>query len=390
MTAAPVTIVCANCGAKYKLPSDFKSASAKCKGCGATIDVAGQLRAAATPTEKEAIGAKAVAAPRTRPGNTRPGKAATDGPATEWPARGRASGSSSRREKPAAGSTRSRRGAEAGERSERAAKSGGSNKLVLIGSLVAVVALGIVGYFVMFAKNGEPAANTALAPDPSTKSVADAAMTKSEGAVDAAKAEADALAKELAGGTTEGDDTDAKTDAKSTEKEKVAAKPEPKPDQPLTAADVFDPRTLEPLAYPADLDDALRQEIESLCADVRHGGRSGIKAKARLEEIGHPAIVGVVNAYSKIDFKDPDQAMYAFELNKLLTNAFGAGVISTNFKQTQMGDPIPLETADWNAQTVKAWRRFWEMNSDKDKWENLVKARKEGKKPSDTEKDGDK
>ena len=37
-----IPIVCANCGAKYRLPETFKSDRAKCKACGASIDVASQ------------------------------------------------------------------------------------------------------------------------------------------------------------------------------------------------------------------------------------------------------------------------------------------------------------------------------------------------------------
>ena len=66
-------------------------------------------------------------------------------------------------------------------------------------------------------------------------------------------------------------------------------------------------------------------------------------------------------------------------VNKRLTSAFGAGVGSTDFKPTQAGEEIPLETADWNAKTVHAWRRFWERHSDKTVWESMIAARKEGK-----------
>ena len=143
--------------------------------------------------------------------------------------------------------------------------------------------------------------------------------------------------------------------------------------------EVFDPRTLEPLAYPEYVEAALRTEIEALCDDLRNGGRAGRSAKRRLEEIGHPALVGVINAYQKIDFKDPNQALFAFEMNKLLTDSFGAGVVSTNFKVTLAGEPIPPETSDWNAKTVNAWRRFWGMYPEKEKWEAMIARRKEGK-----------
>jgi len=398
MTAAPVTIVCANCGAKYKLPADFKAASAKCKGCGASIDVAGQLRAAAAkPAAKE-------------PARSRPQPAATVA-ATAGSTRGRSAARAGRDRKTADAGARGReasprRGRTRGDAAGKTSSEGKGNKVVLIGSLVAIVALAVVGYFVMFGGKGTEGTppTTASAPPEAGKNAPGAAPQKSE-VVDASS-EADAMAKQLAMGSDAKTEDDPKVDDKTAtaalEGEKPAAKKPAKKAKPeanetkstLTAADVFDPRTLEPLQYPDYVDEAQRKEIDSLCEDLRNGGITGRRAKAKLEEIGHAAIVGVVNEYQKVDFKNPDQAMYAFELNKFLTSAFGAGVISADYKMTQAGEPIPLETADWNAKTVNAWRRFWEKNSDKEVWEKLVKDRKEGKgaktEGGDKEKDGDK
>lgn len=267
---------------------------------------------------------------------------------------------------------------------------------LLIGSAVAIVGIVVVAFFMFRGGNaaGTPSVTpSAAAPaaGASPASPADAALVKTDAMQDAAKAEADALAKELAGGdtkpTTDVSKPSGEADAaaskpvakKTTKKEPKAAAPKPAEKKVLTAEDVFDSRTLPPLDYPADVEQSTRDEINTLCEDVRNGGLAGRQAKKRLEEIGHPAIVGVVNAYAKIDFKNPDQAMYAFELNKLLTNAFGAGVVNANYKPTQAGEAIPLEIADWNAKTVHAWRRFWEKHADKQVWENMVKKRKEGK-----------
>ena len=49
-----IPIVCANCGAKYRLPETFKSDHAKCKKCGAVIDVAGQRDVAPEPAAEAA------------------------------------------------------------------------------------------------------------------------------------------------------------------------------------------------------------------------------------------------------------------------------------------------------------------------------------------------
>ncbi|HLU40035.1 MAG TPA: hypothetical protein VK081_11650 [Planctomycetota bacterium] len=279
-----------------------------------------------------------------------------------------------------------------------------------IGSLVALVAIVIVGWFV-FAGGGEAppnetttaqatnggaeagkTENAAGAVDASAdKSVGqaseaaapdkDAAAPKEEGKAAGADATAEGDAAKQAAGAADGESDKPggnKPTAKQSEPKKAKAADDEKAKKPLTEADVFDPRTLPPLDFPDYVDDALRAEITQLIEDVKNGGRAGIKAKRRLEEIGHAAIPAVINAYAQIDFKNPDQAMYAFEMNKFMTNAFGAGVVSANFRRTEAGETIPLETADWNAKTVNAWRRFWETYSDKDRWREMVSKRKSG------------
>lgn len=409
MTADSIQIICANCGAKYKLPTDFKATSAKCKGCGATIDVASQIQAA-----------KATAAP-SRPAASKPaaGKPATASkPAASSSRRARGSDSDSASERPA------RRGAAAGRRSAAAgrhaddegdaeggrrkrgaggAKAGGAKKgnpAVLWGSVAALVAVAVV--VVVFVMSGggkdqpagsnETAKNMAAgagetggagAPGDTGTGGAETAKPEAGGASGNAAAAAGSTEPEVPKPTGEpaGGGEHAKT-SKPPEKPAADATANTEPaavTKSISPSEVFNPATLEPLAFPDYVDAAIRTEVEQLCADVRNGGRAGRNAKRRLEEIGHPALVGVINSYQKIDFTDPNQALYAFEMNKLLTDAFGAGVVSTNFKVTLAGEAIPPETADWNAKTVNAWRRFWEMYPEKEKWEAMIAKRKEGK-----------
>ncbi len=395
MTADPIQIVCANCGAKYKLPADFKAASAKCKGCGATIDVAGQLQAAKSPAPK----APAAAATASKAAPTKPSRA--EKPAASSSRRGAAAAaeaSGSRSSRRAGSSARRGRGsdgdesdAEGGRRRRGgapAAKKG--NPAVLFGSLALLVILGGGLTFFML-KGGDKPADVNSTAQNSGAQDANAGATGSaatEGAKDAGHAKPGDPAATGGSAQATGSGTAEPTKPKDPPKDppkdapKDAPKDPPKeaePTKPLTAAEVFDPRTLDPLEYPEYVAAALRTEIDSLCGDLRNGGRAGREAKRRLAEIGHPALVGVINAYQKIDFKDPDQSMFAFEMNKLLTDSFGAGVVSTNFKVTLQGDPIPPETADWNAKTVNAWRRFWGMYPEKEKWEAMIARRKEGK-----------
>lgn len=410
MTADSIQIICANCGAKYKLPSDFKATSAKCKGCGATIDVAGQIQAAKAP------------APSSKPAASKPAGASR--PAAGSSRRARGSDSDSGSERPARrGAAAGRRGAAAGrhaddegeaeggrrKRGAGGAKAGGAKKgnpAVLWGSIAALVAIAVV--VVVFVLNGGDKDQPAGSNETAKNMAAGAGETGGTGATGGPSATGGTgtggaeSAKPAAGGATGNAAAAAGTTEPEVQKptgepaggsdNAKTSKPPEKPAADATAnteaaavtktispSEVFNPATLEPLAFPDYVDAAIRTEVEQLCADVRNGGRAGRNAKRRLEEIGHPALVGVINSYQKIDFTDPNQALYAFEMNKLLTDAFGAGVVSTNFKVTLAGETIPPETADWNAKTVNAWRRFWEMYPEKEKWEAMIAKRKEGK-----------
>jgi hypothetical protein len=396
MTAAPVTIVCANCGAKYKLPADFKSASAKCKGCGATIDVAGQMKAAAAPAKAAGSTAKPVgsaAKPSAKPA------APAAKPATSARA-SREEATASRRDRTGATNKRpsSRRGSEEGGAEKKK-----SSSAMAIGSLVGIAGLGIASYFIFFSGGDKPA-TTPAADAPAASSPADKPMEKPDDAAAAAKAEADELAKSLKEDDTaaakgepdakpadaaakKGDDPAAKSEVtKELEpQKKPAAKPaEAKPpakkgDEPkLTSmSEVFDAASLPPLTYPEDVAEELRKEIDGLADEIKNPGPSGRRAKRRLEEIGHPGMVGVINMYQKLDFKSSDQSTLQFDINKFLTNTYGAGVVSSSFRFVPPGEAITPDDANFNAKTVEAWRRFWTTYSDKDKWANFVKLRKD-------------
>ena len=401
MTADSIQIICANCGAKYKLPTDFKATSAKCKGCGATIDVAGQIQVAKAPPSagKPAARKPAVSKP---PATSRP--TATSKPASSS-RRARGGDSESGSERPTRrGAAAGRRGGAAGRPSDDAgeaeggrrkrgggSKAGGAKKgnpAVLWGSVAAVVAIAVV--IVVFALNGGGNDKPSGSDETAKNMAAGAGAGQAEGSGDAEATNSE-TSKPEAGGSATAASGDGEPETQKPTGEQAGggdkAEDSKQPDKPaadaatktIAPSEVFNPSTLEPLAFPDYVDAAARTEIEELCADLRNGGRAGRNAKRRLEEIGHPALVGVVNAYQKIDFTDPNQALYAFEMNKLLTDAFGAGVVSTNFKVTLAGEPIPPETSDWNAKTVNAWRRFWEMYPEKDKWEAMIAKRKEGK-----------
>jgi hypothetical protein len=351
-------IVCQNCGAKYKLPESFQGDKAKCKACSAVIDVAAQRAsggvsaAAPKPAAVKPAGAKPAAA---RP--ARAASAARSAPA----AKGKTAAS--------AGTGASRRGAGAG--TARGARAGGrrgaaeaepkkkGNPALLIGGVVVVVAV-IVGFLMsggdapnepqdtQTAQANQNAQGNTQAAGQSTGANANESSSQPS---EAAPAEATPVANE----EPKEEATPATTEPTPAE-EKAAPKAAPAKTELTSRGDVYDPKTLDPLEYPAEVDAALQSEIAELLQDLADGGVSGIRAKGRLEEIGWPALFGIINYLRTIDYFDSDASMTAYELNRLL-EAMAVG-INVGYRPPQIGEEQPLEDVDWNAKTVKAWIRL--------------------------------
>ena len=75
------------------------------------------------------------------------------------------------------------------------------------------------------------------------------------------------------------------------------------------------------------------------------------------------SLAGIINELREINYLDSEDAMYAYELHKLLS-MIGAGKYNASFKTCLPGEDIPLEKAHWNARTIKVWRQFYEKFKD--------------------------
>ena len=354
-------IVCQNCGAKYKLPESFQGDKAKCKACGAVIDVAAQrgggsgTASPSKPAELKPAGAKPAAA---RPSRTASSGRSTSSERSPSSARGAAEKSagagSSRRSAGASGGRAAggRRGA-----AEAAPKKKG-NPALLIGGIVVVVAV-VVAVLMSGGDDPKPAeqAQTAQGTTASTGSNA--------GTTPAAAQSTPAENTDTGGGTNPVATTPA---AEKPATEEAAQTPEPKKPEPAkpapspakteitTRADVFDPKSLDALEYPAEVSSETQASISEALLDLADGGVAGIRAKRRLEEIGWPAIFGIINYLRTLDYFDSDASMTAYELNRLL-EAMAVG-INVGYRPPQIGEEQSLEDVDWNAKTVKAWIRL--------------------------------
>lgn len=370
-----LTIVCDNCGAKYRLPASFSGEKAKCKQCGSVIDVAAQRTAAAAPKPASPPSAVARTSSRSAPkdataASERPSRA---GRAAKADADGTKTSRRGSRDQAEAGAEGGRRGR--GERGDQPEKK--NNTMLLVGGGVGALAIVAVIAVLSFGKKDTPqetntaaeqttapakpatpvaeptptptpppAAPVAAPTEPKTEPPAAEKPQPSPGAADAAPATAsDASAN----------GAPAKPATAPAAGHAPAADPQKRWERLKTKSldEVFDPKTLGDVTWPSDIPDALKTEIAGLVADVQNGGRAGITAKPKLEKIGYAAIFGIVDQLRKLDYKSSSDQVTAWEYNKVLdTICLG---INAGFVAVNDGEELDPRKADWNAQTNRAW-----------------------------------
>ncbi|MCC6673341.1 MAG: hypothetical protein IT458_19945 [Planctomycetes bacterium] len=357
-----LTVQCVNCGAKYKLPETFAADKAKCKSCGAVIDVKAQRAApaeapAAPATAQPAAKVQAPAPkPAARPAAAAPAPrssapaAAHAGPATAASHRSARHAAGQDKEGGARGSGRHRHGHGHGHGHERKK---GANPMVFVGVGVGVAAL--IGIAWWGLSGGDAPSQTPTAQNqPAAQTPAAGQQTPAQ-----ANAAGAAAAKPSETGTPPdlgAKPAEAASAPKPVEPAKPAAKPAEKPGVKITSPDqVFQPaKELQPLAWPEGTTDDQKQEITDLIGRVRDGGMPGNRAKTQLAAKGYNAMVGMINALREVDYKDSEQSMFGGELNKLMEQmTYG---LNAGYKHTLLGEDVPLETAHHNGQTVRAWQ----------------------------------
>lgn len=367
---AATQIICTNCGAKYRIPETFKGNRAKCKACGTVIDVAAQ-RDAETSAGPEVAAAAASAKPaaarpaRAKPADPRPRHSRRSaGSKTDEKKTARSSSRSSRSPRSRAGSASS-----GGRRGRASAEKNSGNKGVLIGGGLLVVALAVVGVIYMMGGDEGPTADEQQAMNI-------AAADEQARLDEAAKAaEAKKTAEEQADAAAATKAAAAIAIEAAANKDQTAAAPSPakrKKGEPITdASQVFDPKSaVEPVPWPADMSNDEIAAISKMIEDFKGGGRAGIDAKKLLQGLGHKALPGIVNALREIDYLDSFEVMTAWEFNKFmeqLTDGTNVG-----FRPSVLGEPEPLDRADWNARIVVVWRKFALRFNNAEEWEKLM------------------
>lgn len=405
-------IVCENCGKKFRLPETYKSPKAKCTQCGSAIDVAGQRAAASAPAPKPAPAPAPAPAPKAeapkpapaRPAAAKPAAArpATEKPAAEKPAA--AERPARRATATASSGATSRRGAKAAEaegstgrrgRGEAPAK---KNQMPLLLGAGGVVVLGVVGFLLMSggdkakpAPAAQPAA-AAPAPEAAQQPAAQPSQPAEKPATaQAAPAVATPKPAEPAPAapapTAKTEETKPAAEATPTAEATKPAAEEKKPEAKVSADNwmnskvtsmdqVFDPKKeTDEVVWAAYISDADKTEIMALLDIIRDGGVKSAGAKTKLEKMGHKATYGIISRLREIDYKDSFDAMYGWELNKVLETITGG--MNVGYAPVLVGEDMDPRKADWNARTAKAWLALPKQFETEEAFEEMVKKRRE-------------
>ena len=405
-----LAIACDNCGAKYRLPESFSGDKAKCQKCGSVIDVAAQRNAAAAPAP--VAQPKAAAAPKEETVAKKPAArtARAEAKAEAAPAARSRRGDKTAAEPKSEKAPRGRK--ETGEREPKK-----NNTMLLAGGGIA--ALAIIAVIVVLASGGKDKAKSTDTAQASAapKAVDSPAAAPKEASSDKpVAAEASAKAKPSAveavvtpaiAPAAEQKPAEQKPAAqkpaepKPTEQKQAEQKPvEPAPAQPKAEEkpaestpaasggapkerweankttkldDVYNPSVLGDVSWPAECEQAKKDEILSLIEDVCNGGKPGISAKPKLEKIGYYAIFGLIDRLRKFDYKSGDDQMTAYEFNQMLETITSG--INCGFVPVESGGDLDPRKADHNARTNEAWTRLLTKFDNKEAFDVWKKER---------------
>jgi hypothetical protein len=382
-----IAITCDNCGAKYKLPESFKGQQAKCQKCGSVIDVQKQRAAAdggATQTASPSSAARPATGARPAVDRSKPVAASApkaSAPKASAPKASAAKASTGERTARPSRTAAGKRGR--AEATDEAAEEGGgrrgrapkkkSNAMPLIASAVGLVAIAVVAVIMMGGEEKPPV----QASDKATTQPANATAPPEK--PQAAKVETAQAPVETPPPAPP--EAEPAKEAEPAPKE-TAPPPEPAdPGRPLkrwekvkvsSMDEVGDPKSYPEVVWPDSIAAEQRAEIRGLCDDVPGGGLAGIRAKRQLEEMGYPALFGIVAKLRELDYKSTEESMVAGELNKLLEQMTGG--MNAGFEFVELGQDLDPRKAEFNTRTVGAWRTALDKWPDK---ETFDKARSE-------------
>lgn len=392
-------IQCANCGARYKIPETMKAAKARCKGCGATIEIETSLvtgdAAQRQPARKERAApepkpepARRSARGAGRPEGGRSGRRGAAGGRAEAAAGHRPRAGRARGGRPAGGRAAAARGARRGRGRGEDDEPQTSRAPLIIGISAGVIALGVAAFFVFRGHGGaepqpskQPVARSDTASGGAAERTADAGKKSGPGAAETGNigkgegkpAEATSGAGGEAGVAAATGDAEKASDggAKTAKKPAKPKKPEPKK---ITA---FDAKTLEPTPWAPDTTEEEKKELAELAKTaMEEFGIQGQRAVKKLVETGRKAFPAIVNVLRTANYMDTDEALQAFGLHKAIEEILLGD--NVGFKPPTPGEDVKQEDAWWNAKCVRTLQQFWARrdSGDKANWAEYIKLRR--------------
>jgi len=147
-------------------------------------------------------------------------------------------------------------------------------------------------------------------------------------------------------------------------------------------------KATQPLELPAEITEEEKAKMAELlqkAKDGEGGAATGRNLRA-LEKMGWPVLWFLANHLREVNYKDPTEAMFAYQLNMTMQN-ITLGV-NTGYVAVDVGEPMDPRKAQWNAMTVAQWqggiKAQWPT---REKFAEFIKNRKAKR---DAELEGDK
>ena len=147
-------------------------------------------------------------------------------------------------------------------------------------------------------------------------------------------------------------------------------------------------KATQPLELPAEITEDEKTKMADLLDRAKKGAGGAATGRhlRSLEKMGWPALWFLCNHLREINYKDPDEAFFGYQVNQTMS-AITMGV-NTGYVAVTIGEPMDPRIAQWNSMTVAQWqagvRTQWPT---REKFAEYIKNRKAKK---DAELEGDK
>ena len=156
-------------------------------------------------------------------------------------------------------------------------------------------------------------------------------------------------------------------------------------------AEVIDPKKeTEPIEMPESVTAEERAAMADLLEKAKAGGGGAKTGRAlkKLEQMGYPAMIFIINLLREIDYKNSDAALWGMQLNTTLQNITMG--VHTGYAAVDIGEEMDPRKAQWNARTVREWVQAVKVQwPTREKFDDYI-AKRKAKKEAELEGGGEK